>query len=391
VRKTTRALQLDLGISQAQFLAQYWQRKPLLIQHAFQQFASPITPNDLAGVATEVDSLARLVQWRNRRWSTRNGPFSAADFAALPKRDWTLLVQDCDKWFVDIAAVKDCFDFIPNWRLDDVMVSFAAPGGSVGAHVDQYDVFLLQAKGSRRWQIDDRPGSDATNLPNAPLKLLKNFTPNREWILQPGDMLYLPPGIPHHGVAVDECLTFSIGFRAPSARELWLDWLNVGDEQNTTEPRFADPGLELQESKAGIGPKAIGRLRQAMSRALTQSDLELAQWFAIFLSRYRAGRAYPTGKPIARGRQNVLTDAKYAGSILVRDPYVRCAYVQDDRGATLCVAGEQYQVGAKFAQAFCAQSTLPLATWQKSQRDLACIAILNQRGCIRITRRARAT
>jgi 50S ribosomal protein L16 3-hydroxylase len=391
VRKTTRALQLDLGTSPAQFLAQYWQRKPLLIPNAFQRFSSPITPNDLAGVATEADSLARLVQWRNHRWSVRNGPFSAADFAALPKRDWTLLVQDCDKWFAEIAAIKDCFDFIPNWRLDDVMVSFAAPGGSVGAHVDQYDVFLLQTSGSRRWQIDDRPGSDPANLPNAPLKLLKNFTPNREWILQPGDMLYLPPGIPHHGVALDECLTFSIGFRAPSARELWLDWLNVDDVQNTSEPRFADAGLELHESKNGIDLKAIGRLRDAMSKAITQSDAELAKWFALFLSRYRAGREFPAGKPIARGRLAALTDAKYASSMIVRDPYARCTYVQENRAATLCVAGEQYLVGTKFAQAFCAQSTLPLAAWQESQRDLACIAILKQRGCIRITRRARET
>jgi 50S ribosomal protein L16 3-hydroxylase len=157
----------------------------------------------------------------------RHGPFEEELFPQLGDHDWTLLVQDVDKWDADVAALLPAFDFLPRWRIDDIMVSFAATGGSVGAHVDQYDVFLLQAQGHRRWQIDASPNPSVEFRHDVELKLLHAFHPTHEWVLGPGDMLYLPPGVPHHGVAEDPCLTFSVGMRAPSTAELLGDFVDT--------------------------------------------------------------------------------------------------------------------------------------------------------------------
>ncbi|HJT98110.1 MAG TPA: cupin domain-containing protein, partial [Rhodanobacteraceae bacterium] len=215
-----------LGMAPAKFLRDYWQKRPLLIRGAFAQFADPLTPNDLAGLACEELALSRLIvhERKRDRWTVRSGPLAEGDFAKLPKRDWTVLVQDVDKWDADVAALLDAFAFLPSWRIDDVMVSYAVDGGSVGAHVDQYDVFLLQGLGRRRWRISVDPAASRDFRDDAEIKLLRSFAPTHEWTLDPGDMLYLPPGVPHHGVAIGECLTYSVGMRAPSQAELVVDF-----------------------------------------------------------------------------------------------------------------------------------------------------------------------
>ncbi|WP_196480093.1 cupin domain-containing protein, partial [Xanthomonas translucens] len=192
--------QLPLGMPAARFLRDYWHKRPLLIRNAFPGFVSPIEPGDLAGLACEEAALSRLIvhDRSNDRWSVRSGPFQESEFPGMPDHDWTLLVQDVDKWDPDIRALLEQFRFLPRWRVDDVMVSFAAPGGSVGAHVDHYDVFLLQAHGQRRWQIDasvsmGRKAPPTDFREDVELKLLRSFSPTHEWLLGPGDMLYLPP------------------------------------------------------------------------------------------------------------------------------------------------------------------------------------------------------
>jgi 50S ribosomal protein L16 3-hydroxylase len=218
-----------LGMPPAEFLRDYWQKQPLLIRNAFPGFVSPVEPEDLAGLACEDGVLARLIEHdkANDAWRVRHGPFAEADFPGLPDHDWTLLVQDVDKWDADIRALLPRFDFLPRWRIDDVMVSFAATGGSVGAHVDQYDVFLLQAQGQRRWQIDASPAPALEFRNDVDIKLLREFHPTHDWVLGPGDMLYLPPGVPHHGVAENACLTFSVGMRAPASAELLGDYVDT--------------------------------------------------------------------------------------------------------------------------------------------------------------------
>ena len=250
-----------LGMSAEQFLRDYWQKKPLLIRNAFPAFASPLQSEDLAGLACEEGALARIVRhdWQADTWQVENGPFPEEKFPGMPHQDWTLLVQDMDKWDADVAGLLAHFDFLPRWRMDDIMISFAAPGGSVGAHIDNYDVFLLQAQGHRRWQIDTRPHPDETYRDDVPLRLLKHFNPDQDWVLAPGDMLYLPPGVPHHGVAEDACLTISVGLRAPSSAELLDHYAQTLAFDADERIRYTDPDLAVPGDPNEIDEAALDR------------------------------------------------------------------------------------------------------------------------------------
>ncbi|HPQ96555.1 MAG TPA: cupin domain-containing protein, partial [Thiolinea sp.] len=203
------------------FLRDYWQQQPLLVRQAFPGFELPLSADELAGLACDTDT-ARLVLERGGRhpWELRSGPIAEDAFAGLPETHWTLLVNDCEKMVPELQAIVQPFRFIPDWRIDDLMISYAAPGGSVGPHVDAYDVFLLQAQGRRRWQISSQPCTPDNFIPDLDLRVMQAFSPEQEWVLEPGDLLYLPPGVPHYGVAMGECMTCSIGFRAPSQAEL---------------------------------------------------------------------------------------------------------------------------------------------------------------------------
>ena len=278
-----------LGMPPEKFLREYWQKKPLLVRNAFPGFESPLQPEDLAGLACEDGVLARIVahEPEGDKWMLRHGPFPEELFPTLPRHDWTLLVQDVDKWDADVRALLDRFDFLPRWRIDDVMVSFAAPGGSVGAHVDQYDVFLLQAQGRRRWQIDDRPNPPVHFRLDVELKLLQRFDPTHDWVLGPGDMLYLPPGVPHHGVAEDACLTFSVGMRAPAAAELLGDFVDTLASEADESLRFADPDLEPAKDAYEIDATAMERVVEALNTLRMNDPARLGEWFGRFITTYR--------------------------------------------------------------------------------------------------------
>lgn len=339
-----------LGMPAAQFLRDYWQKKPLLIRNAFPDFESPIQPEDLAGLACEEGTLSRIVAHDRERdaWLLRHGPFDEAMFPDMPHHDWTLLVQDVDKWDSDVAALLDAFDFLPRWRIDDIMVSFAAPGGSVGAHVDQYDVFLLQALGHRRWQIDasDHPSTQFRN--DVELKLLREFHPTHEWLLRPGDMLYLPPGVPHHGVAEDACLTFSVGMRAPSAAELLGDFVDTLAADADEGVRYRDPDLAPAGDAAQIDDEAMRRAIEALN-ALRMNDPErLGDWFGRFITLYRnAGEV--AAAPDTRSRIEIEWDLQH-GASLTRHPYSRMAWRKAARGARLYVNGQGYELPVRDAK-----------------------------------------
>ena len=252
-----------LGMSPAQFLRDYWQKRPLLIRQAFPDFVSPIEPNDLAGLAMEETALSRLIihDEARDRWKVKTGPLTEKDFASTPDKNWTLLVQDVDKWDADVAALLDDFRFLPSWRMDDIMISYAEPGGGVGAHVDQYDVFLLQGLGQRHWAIDSNPDAPKDFRPDVELKQLQVFEPDHEWLLEAGDMLYLPPGVPHDGVAFGgPCLTISLGMRAPSQAELTGDLADYLAERLPDELRYTDPDLAPAKSAGEIDRAALARL-----------------------------------------------------------------------------------------------------------------------------------
>jgi 50S ribosomal protein L16 3-hydroxylase len=329
-----------LGMPPARFLRDYWQKRPLLIRNAFPDFAPPLSPDDLAGLACMQGALARIVlhDAKRDRWTLRNGPFDDATFANLPKSRWTLLVQDVDKWDADTAALLTPFDFIPSWRIDDVMISYAVDGGGVGAHVDQYDVFLLQGLGQRRWSIDTRANPSGAFRDDVELKLLREFHPTHAWTLEPGDMLYLPPGVPHDGIAVGDCMTFSIGMRAPASGELLFDFAAHVAETLPESRRFADPDLKPAGEPGEIDGAALRRARHAVGAAAGALDDDaFADWFGGFITRYRTAQP---AVPRKRGIDRASLTEHLSRSVLERDPWSRFAWRRRGRDARLYVAGD---------------------------------------------------
>lgn len=345
-----------LGMSPAQFLRDYWQKRPLLIRQAFPDFVSPIEPNDLAGLAMEETSLSRLIihdEGRDR-WKVKTGPLTEKDFASTPDKNWTLLVQDVDKWDADVAALLEDFRFLPSWRMDDIMISYAEPGGGVGAHVDQYDVFLLQGLGQRHWAIDTNPDAPRDFRLDVELKQLQVFEPDHEWLLEPGDMLYLPPGVPHDGVAFGgPCLTISLGMRAPSQAELTGDLADYLAERLPDELRYSDPDLAPAKSAGEIDRAALARLKQALPFAAALDEATLTDWFGRFITRYRsAQQPVPPEKELAEAALRKQLDG---GAALLRHPWARMAWARVKRGAALFVNGQVYPTSVELAERLCAQ------------------------------------
>ena len=266
------------------FLRDHWQRKPLLIRNPWRAWSNPLAPDELAGLACESEVESRLVTRSPAAWELEHGPLPETRFGQLGKEPWTLLVQSVDHHVPAVAALLEPFRFIPNWRIDDVMVSYATDGGGVGPHFDQYDVFLVQGLGRRRWQLGPLCDSATPLLPHDDLRLLANFDPAEEWILEPGDMLYVPPRFAHNGIAVgDDCMTYSIGFRAPSRGELIASWSESVLADLEDDDRYADPNLEAQENAGEISADAIARLHAMIAERLLDRD-GFARWLGQYSS-----------------------------------------------------------------------------------------------------------
>lgn len=362
-----------LGMTPAAFLRDYWQKRPLLIRQAFADFKSPITPNELAGLACEPCTLSRLAIHtpRTDQWKLESGPFTEARFKRLPKTHWTLLVQDVDKWDTDVARLYQFCDFLPSWRLDDIMISYAEPGGSVGAHVDQYDVFLVQAMGQRRWQIDARANPPMAFRDNVELKLLQFFHPSHDWLVEPGDVLYLPPGVPHHGVAIDPCMTISLGMRAPSESELLLDLVESIAVALPEDRRYRDPDLRLRADRHAIHADDLARVTPVIDRLRKLSDADIADWFGGFISRYRAAQT-----PAAR--EQTLTTAAIskrvsAGARLHRHPFSRIATRPGKDHIRLYLAGDPYVVSKALYAAIIDTAGIAATRWQQLSAEDHCV------------------
>ena len=359
--------QAPLGMPAADFLRDYWQKRPLLIRNAFPDFITPITPEDLAGLACEQGTLSRIVAHEPAsggnadKWLLRHGPFPEEMFPTLPDHDWTLLVQDVDKWDADVAALLPAFDFLPRWRIDDVMVSFAAPGGSVGAHVDQYDVFLLQGQGQRRWQLDASESMGKGTPPvhfrlDTELKLLQRFTPTHDWLLGPGDMLYLPPGVPHHGVAEDPCLTFSIGMRAPAAAELLGDFVDTLAAEADETQRYADPDLAPASDPHEIDAAAMQRVVEALNLLRMNDPARLGDWFGRFITTYRSPGEVAAAQSLPA---RIETEWQLEhGARLLRHPFTRTAWRRAGRGAQLYVSGQEFALPLRDAKRLAAAADI---------------------------------
>lgn len=339
------------GRTPSEFLDAYWQKRPLLVRGALPNFRSPLAPEELAGLACEEGITSRIVMEKGGEypWQLRHGPFAEGDFLDLPETHWTLLVQEVDRLIPEVGALLNPFRFIPRWRIDDVMVSYAPEGGSVGAHIDNYDVFLLQGLGHRRWQIGREPVEVEQIKPGLDVRILQDFTPDEEMVLEPGDMLYLPPRVAHYGVAEDDCMTYSIGFRAPSHKQIVGDYLSYLLRHIDPDARYSDPDLTPAEHPGALRPEALRRVQEVLRRVVLDDDA-VARWFGEYVTSPDRGR-FPTPLDEERAPEAVRGLLRQGGT-LRRHPIVRMAYVEHEDGrATLFVGGEGHPLPPDMALA----------------------------------------
>lgn len=334
-------------LSPGEFLDKYWQKKPLLIRQALPHFGSPLDADEIAGLACENGIESRLIHKKTSGWSLQTGPFDPDELGRLPGRDWTLLVQDVEKHLPDLADYLDLFSFIPHWRIDDLMISVAANGGGVGPHADAYDVFLLQANGRRRWSIAEK--FDPAFRENMDVRVLKRFDAEQDWILEPGDMLYLPPNVAHDGVALEDgCMTWSIGFRAPALKDMFSDFTEWLYQRLPEDVMYADSDLQPAESGAGqIAGAGFIRARKLLRDVMQLPDAELDQWFGRFITEPKPWlRCEPTAHPLDAERLRVHLRQ---GDCLQRDSRARLAWSTINGSSCLFIDGEAWLFSEQLA------------------------------------------
>lgn len=365
-------MNMPLGeLSTEKFLSDYWQKRPVVIRRAFDDFVPELDANDIAGLACDDLAESRLVigSFPEHNWNLRYGPFDEGDFANLPGENWTLLVQDVEKHYPPLKSLLRSFSFLPSWRIDDLMVSVAAPGGSVGPHADQYDVFLLQASGRKKWQIAN--SYEQALLPDCELNVLQSFEPEQEWLLESGDLLYLPPGVAHHGIAVDEGMTWSIGMRAPSSADLLQalgEWLAANRNEGE---RYRDTGLTDTPLEGEVDATALNSFRQLIEKAAgDESGFEV--FIGSFLSRYRL--AYEPAPAEQRHSPADLNKAIARGAQLWHNPWTRLLWLKHKPGVRLFAAGDEYRCSELLARMFC-NDPVPFTREEEVTQeglDLAC-------------------
>lgn len=349
------------SIPVAQFLADYWQQKPLLIRQALPGFVSPLAPEEIAGLALEEEVEARLVVETPHasdpllsQWQLEHGPLPDERFTSLPATHWTILVQAVDQIFPQVQELLNRFRFIPNWRLDDVMVSYATTGGGVGPHFDYYDVFLVQGLGKRLWRLGGPVDETSPLREDTDMNILQSFTTEEEWLLEPGDMLYLPPNIAHWGIAQsDDCVTYSVGFRAPSHSEMVLGFSQFVAEELSADQRFSDPHLQLQDDPGEIKPWVIEEFKQRL-HSLMSNEVQLTEWLGQFATEIK--RQSPPSAEVLDG--------------LRLSPACRAAYVLQEEGVLLFVNGEMGYCSQALARAICSYQPIIAAEFGPEDQEL---------------------
>jgi 50S ribosomal protein L16 3-hydroxylase len=308
--------------SVAWFMREVWQRRPLVIRQALPGFRSPVTRTQLLQLARRDDVESRCVSAFGGRWSMRHGPFDRAPLPAATRRRWTLLVQGLDLHLPAAHALLQRFRFIADARLDDLMASYATDGGGVGPHVDSYDVFLLQAQGRRRWRISRQ--RDLAVVAGLPLKILADFRPTAQWVLEPGDLLYLPPGVAHEGVALGECITLSVGFRAPAWQELVEPWFLQRAGRARVGGRYADPATPPTRHPGRLPPAMIAQAWQRLSR-LQPRRADAVEMLLAHLSEPKAQVTFD--RPRRPLQLSAFADEAARGRLRLHlDPRSRCLY-----------------------------------------------------------------
>ncbi len=353
----TQPLPLLGGLSPQQFLSEYWQKKPLLIRQAVPNLTSPVSAEELAGMTLEPDVNARLIQENHpdEPWHVSYSPFDDDIFDSLPESHWTFLLTDCEKHWPELQELVKPFNFIPDWRRDDLMISYAADQGNVGAHIDDYDVFLLQLEGTRHLQINASPVAKDNFIDGLDIRILKSFEPTQEWILEPGDMLYLPPRIAHHGTAKGACMTASIGFRAPAQDDLMQGFLDECLRKLKQSKRYRDPHLAYQPQSAEISPTAMTELWALLAEGLQLHEVERNDWLGRHLTDTHDEENHET-----LSREAFFT-ALDADQPFQRSPFSRLNFTRHMQTLTLFANGQSWALHHLMlddVQKLCAHSTL---------------------------------
>jgi 50S ribosomal protein L16 3-hydroxylase len=332
---------LPKNLSSEKFLSEYWQKKPLLIKNAFLDFRDPISPEELAGLACEEEVESRLVFNEKDTWRLQNGPFSEQDFTSLPNEHWSLLVQAVDQWLPKVKKLLAGINFIPDWRLDDVMVSYATEKAGIGPHFDYYDVIIIQGQGQRHWQLGQRCDHLSNLRKDSELKILQEFYVTEEFTLESGDALYIPPGIAHQGTSLNDSLSYSIGFRAPSYSEIISQYAASLCAEVTEDQRYNDSDLNLQNNTAEISEESVLRMKSLLLDLL-QNEQEIEQWFG----RHMTQRKYPemSYSPEIEFTPEIFAEALANGLTLEKHPAARLAFYQKNETLYLFADGEAFSV-----------------------------------------------
>ncbi|WP_413493296.1 JmjC domain-containing protein [Morganella psychrotolerans] len=273
----------ELNLDWQSFMESHWQKRPLLIKGGFRNFRDTISPDELAGLAMEDDVSSRMVTRFDGKWDVRHGPFQ--DFDDLGEKDWSILVQAVNHWHFPSAALMKPFRCLSDWRADDLMISYSVPGGGVGPHLDQYDVFIIQGQGRRHWRVGEKIPMKQ-HCPHPDLLQVAPFDAIIDDEMVPGDILYIPPGFPHEGYAIEESLNYSVGFRAPNARELFSGFADYVIANDLGSYRYSDPDLSFRDNPALIQQGELTKLHRMMQDLLDQPAV-FRQWFGEYISQSR--------------------------------------------------------------------------------------------------------
>ena len=353
------------------FFQDYWQKKPLVIRNALPNFETPVSAEELAGLSLEEEVESRIViQKSDTDYELKRGPFTEEDYQNLPEQNWTLLIQGMDRLIPEVTDVLNDFDFLPRWRIDDIMISYATTGGNVGPHFDHYDVFLLQAAGKRRWTLTSQDCTEDNYITGVDLRLMKTFKVEQDHVFETGDILYIPPKWGHHGVALDdECMTYSIGYRTYRGQELWDSFGDHLSEMAVFKDLYLDPVWSENLNPGEVTAKATEQAQQLLQKTISNADL-MQTWFGRFATQLDQVAAQQLPEPLTEDETPDLED--FVGALqvehgLIKDPVCRYAYSEIDNKTLLYINGaiwNTFEAEASFIAKLANQSFL-------TQDDLA--------------------
>lgn len=360
-------MSFQLNLNWPEFLANYWQKKPVVLKRAFPDFVDPITPDELAGLAMEPEVDSRLVGHKNGQWQASNGPFE--HFDDLGETDWSLLAQAVNHWHAPSAELVRPFRVLPDWRLDDLMISFSVPGGGVGPHIDQYDVFIIQGMGRRRWRVGDKLPLKQ-HCPHPALLHCEPFTPIIDVEMEIGDILYIPPGFPHDGFTFETTLNYSIGFRGPNGRDLISSFADYALENDLGSEHYSDPDLTLREHPERVEAHELERLRSMMIEMINQPE-DFNHWFGRFISTPRHELDIAPAEPPFN--QSEVVNALLDGEVLTRLSGLRVVRVGD----SVFINSEKMEIpDAQVAEALCHYTEITSETLGDGLQNPAVVAEL---------------